>query len=218
MVSILKKICNGISAGLMIIVGCCVYLACSAKAATNPIMSAIGAFFFSVALLTICYKGYSLFTGKVGYLPEKHGKEEFSVLLLGLLGNAIATILFGILIKEALPNLASEANTICTAKLNTQSWYQTLIRGVFCGILMYVAVSIYRDNKTITGILFAIPVFIISGFEHSIADIGYFAISGIVSWKALGFIWIVILGNAIGSWILPLLGFCFKRAKKEEDK
>ena len=193
MISILKKICNGISAGVMIIIGCTVFLACTAKTESNSIMNVFGSFFFSIALLTICIKGYSLYTGKVGYLPEKHGKEEFSVLLLGLLGNAIATILLGFAIKYAIPNLETQATAICLKKLNSQNFLQTFIRAIFCGILMYVAVSIYRDNKSITGILFAIPVFILSGFEHSIADIGYFAISNIVSWEAFGFIWTVIL-------------------------
>ena len=101
MISILKKICNGISAGVMIIIGCAVFLACTAYPENNSIMTAFGAIFFSIALLTICIKGYSLYTGKVGYLPEKHGKEELSVLFLGLLGNAIATILLGIAIKYA---------------------------------------------------------------------------------------------------------------------
>lgn len=217
MISIIKKICNGISAGVMIIIGCAVFLACSSKAGSNSVMEVAGAFFFSVALLTICIKGYSLFTGKVGYLPEKHGKEEFSVLLLGLLGNAIATIVLGLAIKYALPNLEVQAHKICSAKLENQEILQTFIRAIFCGVLMQVAVTIYRDNKSIAGILFAIPVFILSGFEHSIADIGYFAISGIVSWKAFLFIWVVILGNSIGSWILPLLGFGFKKANKEND-
>ena len=49
MVSILKKICNGISAGVMIIIGCAVFLACSAKSDSKSIMTAVGAFFFSVA-------------------------------------------------------------------------------------------------------------------------------------------------------------------------
>ena len=97
MLDIIKKICNGISAGVMIIIGCAIFLACDNKY--------VGAVLFAVALLTICFKGFSLFTGKVGYLPEKHGKEEISVLLLGLLGNAIATILLGFAIKYAVPNL-----------------------------------------------------------------------------------------------------------------
>ena len=59
---------------------------------------------------------------------------------------------------------------------------------------------------TCVGILFCIPVFILAGFEHSIADIFYFAASGIVSLPALGFIWTVILGNTLGGMILPVLG------------
>jgi formate/nitrite transporter FocA (FNT family) len=140
------------------------------------------------------------------------------VLLLGLLGNAIATILLGFAIKYAVPNLSDKAELICLAKLADQNTLQTFIRAIFCGILMYVAVSVYRDNKTTLGILFAIPVFILSGFEHSIADIGYFAISGIVSWEAFGFLWVVIAGNAVGSWILPLLSFGYKKSPKKDEE
>ncbi len=83
---------------------------------------------------------------------------------------------------------------------------------------MYVAVAVYKEKKSIVGILFAIPVFILSGFEHSIADMGYFAIAGIYSAKAFGFIWLVILGNSIGALILPLLALAGKKLKKREAK
>ena len=91
------------------------------------------------------------------------------------------------------------------AKLE-QQLLQTLIRAVMCGVLMYLAVSTYKEGRGIVGILFCIPVFILSGFEHSIADMFYFAVSGIVSLKAFGFLWTVIIGNAVGALILPLLG------------
>lgn len=191
-----KNILSGISAGLVIALGGSVFLACENRY--------VGAVLFSVALLCICFKGYSLYTGKVGYIPEAHGKEEWSVLLLGLLGNLIGTYISGVAVKYAIPAIGETALTICTAKL-TQTAMSTLIRGIFCGLLMYLAVSIYRDNKTPLGILFCIPVFILSGFEHSIADMFYFAASGIVSWKAFGFIWLVILGNSIGGMLLPAL-------------
>ena len=192
----LKKMLNGFSAGILISIGGSVFLACENRY--------IGAILFSVALLCICMKGYSLFTGKVGYLPEKHGKEEFSVLLLGLLGNAAATVLCGWVIRYAVPDLGAAAETICTAKLLQQP-LQTLVRAFFCGVLMYLAVSIYRDKKTSLGILFCIPVFILSGFEHSIADIFYFAASGIVSLEAFGFICVVLAGNALGAVLLCCL-------------
>lgn len=191
-----KNILSGVSAGLVIALGGSVFLACENRY--------VGAVLFSVALLCICFKGYSLYTGKVGYIPEAHGKEEWSVLLLALLGNLIGTYISGVAVKYAIPAIGETALTICTAKL-TQTAMSTLIRGIFCGLLMYLAVSIYRDNKTPLGILFCIPVFILSGFEHSIADMFYFAASGIVSWKAFGFIWLVILGNSIGGMLLPAL-------------
>ncbi len=200
----LKKLCSGIAAGVCICLGGSVFLACE-----NRI---VGAILFSVALLCICFKGYALFTGKVGYVPEAHDRESVSVLLLALLGNAIGTIAGGYLIRAALPNIGAAAETVCMAKLS-QIWWATLVRGCFCGILMYLAVSTYRDNKTPLGILFCIPVFILSGFEHSIADIFYFAASGIVSIQAFGFLWLVILGNAIGGMLLPLLNGLWKKGE-----
>lgn len=194
---LIRRIIQGVSAGILISIGGAVYLSCDNKY--------IGAFFFSVALLMICWKGYSLFTGKVGFIAESHGKDDFSILLLGLLGNAIGVIMLGWAMAYALPQLRETALTVCTAKLE-QQLLQTLIRAVMCGVLMYLAVSTYKEGRGIVGILFCIPVFILSGFEHSIADMFYFAVSGIVSLKAFGFLWIVIIGNAVGALILPLLG------------
>ena len=103
--------------------------------------------------------------------------------------------------------MGTAAETLCQAKLDNQALWQTFVRGIMCGILMYLAVSIFRDKKTPLGILFCIPVFILSGFEHSIADIFYFATSGIVSLQAFVFLWTVIAGNAVGAVILPLLNY-----------
>lgn len=199
---IIKHICEGIAAGLLITIGCCVYLACDVKW--------VGAILFAVALLTICIMGYSLYTGRIGFLLDGANKEYFSSLFLGLLGNLIATAVVGIAVQYAIPSLHTVAEAMCTLKLQ-QEWWQTLIRGVLCGVLMYVAVSIYKHKKSVIGVLFAIPVFILSGFEHSIADMGYFAIGGIYSAKAFGFVWLVILGNSIGALILPALALCGKK-------
>lgn len=205
---ILKQICDGICAGLLITIGCCVFLACKD-------IKWVGAILFSVALLTICYKGYSLYTGRIGFILENLNKDYISGLLLGLLGNVIATAVVGIAVQYAIPDLYETASAICAAKLMQQQWWQTLIRGIMCGVLMYVAVAIYKEKKSIVGVLFAIPVFILSGFEHSIADMGYFAIGGVYSAKAFGFIWLVILGNTVGALILPALALVGKDIKKK---
>lgn len=193
----LKHFCGGIIAGILISIGGTVYLSCENKTA--------GAVLFAIALICICMLGYNLFTGKICYIPEKHDKEAFSQLLLGLLGNLIGTVVCGRAIKYALPAVGESAENVCNARLIAQVFPQTLIRAVFCGILIYLAVEIYKKHKSIAGIVFCIPVFILSGFEHSIADMFYFAASGIVSLKAFGFIWTVILGNTVGGMLLPLL-------------
>ena len=192
----LRKLISGFSAGILISIGGAVFLACDNRY--------VGAVMFSVALLCICYKGYSLYTGRVGYIPESHKKEDFSVLFLGLLGNTVGTVAAGFVIRYAMPALGETARTLCDAKL-TQTPVSTFVRAVFCGILMYLAVSIFRDRSTPIGIIFCIPVFILAGFEHSIADIFYFAASGIVSLRATGFIWMVILGNSVGGMLLPAI-------------
>ena len=202
----LKKAISGLMAGILISIGGSVYLACADKV--------IGAVFFSVALLCICFKGYSLFTGKVGFLPEKCDKEALSVLFSGLLGNTVGTIACGYLLRFAVPNIGAAAEVLCAAKLENQALWQTLVRALFCGILMYLAVSIYRDRQTPLAIIFCIPVFILSGFEHSIADMYYFAASGIVSLRAFLFLVIVIAGNAAGGVLLPLLAKIGSRGEK----
>lgn len=207
----LVTLLSGISAGIVILIGCSVYLACD--------VSYIGAVFFSVALLCVCMKGYALFTGRVGYLAEKCGKSEIIHLLFALFGNALAVCLIGGAIRWALPNLAERAEDICRAKI-TQTPGQTFVRGVFCGVTMYLAVSVYRDQRSALAIFFCVPAFILSGFEHSIADMGYFAIAGMVSGRAFGFIGMVLLGNAAGGLLLPALNRVGsgKRAGESSDR
>lgn len=200
----LRKITDGILGGIMISLGGSVFLACDNKY--------IGAVLFSVALLCICLKGYALYTGKVGYIALSHKKDDVSSLLFSLLGNAIGSIGAGYLIMYALPKLSETALKICTAKLE-QDLPVAFVRGIFCGFLMYLAVSIYREKNSIAGILFCVPVFILSGFEHSIADMFYFGVSGIKSFEAFAFIMVVVLGNSVGGILIPLLS-----AKKEVAK
>ena len=203
-----KDLLEGVAAGVLISIGGAIFLALSEN-------KYVGACLFSVALLCICFKGYNLFTGKVGFMVYGHDKKAFLTLFAGLIGNVVGTLVFGLALSFALPDLNTQAEVLCNAKF-TQELYQTLIRAIFCGILMYLAVSIFKENKTVVGIIFCIPVFILAGFEHSIADMAYFATARIFTHKALLFIATVVLGNAIGGMLLPALTLLSK--KKDEIK
>ncbi len=200
---IIRKIVDGFLAGMLISIGGAVFLACSPE--MPPVGKYVGGLFFCTALFCICVKGYALYTGKIGYTLEKHSKEDISVMLLGLLGNFLGTVACGYLIAAAIPSLKDTAFTLCNSKVETQALWQTLVRAFFCGILVYLAVDLYKNHKTPLGVFFCIPAFIFSGYEHSIADMFYFAASGIASWEAFLFIWIVILGNSVGGLFIPLL-------------
>ncbi len=202
----LSTFISGISAGVLIAIGGTVFLSCDSRYA--------GALLFAVALLCICWKGYYLFTGKIGYLTEDHSKENVQNLVVGLAANLLTTLLLGLLLRYALPAIGTVAEGLCAAKLQ-QSFGQTLIRAAFCGILMYLAVSVYREQKTVLGIVFCIPVFILSGFEHSIADMFYFGAAGKLSFSVAGFIAAVVLGNTLGSVLLPLLNKGGKPREKQ---
>lgn len=197
----LKLIIDGIKAGIMIAIGGSVFLACENRY--------IGAILFSVALLSICLKGYSLFTGKVGYLPENHSREAVKILLCGLLGNIVSTVLLGFAVSFANPALGEAAKVICEAKLSQEA-LQTFIRAFFCGVLMYMAVSTYREKGTLAGIFFCVPVFILSGFEHSIANMFYFGASGIINLDSAIYLAIVVIGNSVGGMAMPILNILGK--------
>lgn len=185
---------DGILAGVMVSIGGTVLLSVDNRY--------IGAALFSIALLVICYFGFNLYTGKVGFLWNSHGRAELSIAFLGLLGNLLGALLAGLLIAIALPQLRETAVAACEKRL-MQLPVQTLLRGFFCGILMYSAVWIYREKKTAAGILFCIPVFILAGFEHSVADMFYFALAGLFTRKAVVFILLAVLGNSLGGMFIP---------------
>ena len=157
--------------------------------------------------------GYALFTGKVGFLAECCTRGELEGVLLALLGNALGTLFFGTLLRLGLPALSLRAAELCAAKLSLPL-VQVLIRAFFCGVLMYLAVAIYRRKGSTLGIFLCVPAFILSGFEHSIADMGYFAVAGVFSARMTVFLTVVVLGNAAGALVLPLLSRLSGTAQK----
>ena len=192
----LKKIISGITAASIVSMGGSAFLSCESKP--------VGALLFTLGLLGVCYYGLNLYTGKIGYMIEKHDREAVSTLLLGLLGNLIGGILCGLVMAEASPALAEKAREVCQAKL-ALSLPAGLIKGFFCGVLIYLGVDTFRNKKTLAGILVGVPVFILSGFEHSVADMFYFAAAGIFTLDALGFIALIVVGNGIGSLVFDRL-------------
>ena len=45
----------------------------------------------------------------------------------------------------------------------------------------------------------------LSGFEHSIADMFYFALAGMYNGKSIIFLLLVLLGNSLGGMFIPFV-------------
>lgn len=175
---------KSIYAGLMIGIGGIIYLSLN-----NPI---IGAFLFSFGLLTIIIQQFSLFTGKIGFIKTREQLFEIPIITLG---NFIGTFIIGVMARIA--DLPISADIICFNKLNNNIF----ILAIFCGIMMYLAVDNYNKSKNIICIILLVVIFILAGFEHSIANMFYFSLAGVWNIKAFCYIIIMMCGNAFGALI-----------------
>lgn len=159
----------------------------------------LGAFIFTVGLAAVCYLGYDLYTGKVGYVSNK---QEALKCLIYILGNLIGTAIVALIGQ---PGIHDVALKVAEAKLQLPLW-SVLLKAIGCGFLMFFAVDVFKKYQhNPIGIMLGIPAFIICGFEHSIADMYYFLAAGVISWSAVGFIIVVIIGNALGALSNKLL-------------
>jgi nitrite transporter NirC len=182
--------------GVLIVVGCTANLASENRV--------VGAFLFTVALCSICNLRLTLYTGSVGYL--RHGRE-IPNLLLCLLGNLAGCLGAGVAVRYGFPSVAAAAQRAMDGKL-ALAVHSTLIASVFCGILMFIAVETFKTQQNAgkyAGIFTCVPVFILCGFEHSVANLGYFALSGLPpSLTAVGFILLCVLGNGVGALLFSI--------------
>lgn len=179
---------KSILAGICIAIGCNIYLACENKY--------IGAILFSIGLITILLLDFNLYTGKIGYVLQKDIVNIKQIVII-LFGNVIGCVCIGLMFQSDI------AQTICENKLQS-SLLSVLPKSIMCGLLMFIAVDSYKRYKTILPTVFCIPTFILSGYEHSIADIAYFTMGRVITLKVLCFIIIAIMGNAIGGLLIPI--------------
>ena len=199
----LKNIKLSVLSGIMSAVGGTIYLSCCAKG-----WAPLGAFLFAAGLYTICLYGFNLYTGKVGYIAYHFNDFAYIRLVLLILAfNLLATYLLGILASYAFPAIVEPAKKIYSAKL-AAPLPRLFITGIFCGLLMFLAVDAWKKGSQI-GCFIYIPVFILSGFDHSIANSFYNGaangFSDAFTAQNLIVILTVIVGNAVGGMIVPLL-------------
>ena len=125
------------------------------------------------------------------------------------LGNLAGTGLTALAVRATrLAPLAEKAAALCTVKL-ADSPLSIFLLAVLCNIFIYIGVEGFKSNPHELGkylsLFFGVMVFILCGFEHCVANMFYFSAAGMWSGRAVAYLLIMSLGNAVGGVIFPLL-------------
>jgi len=194
----LKCFLRAILAGVAIGLGGAVLLG---TMGINPELKWVGAILFSIGLFTVFTFSLDLYTGKVGYMFDDKPWTYGIDLLIMLLGNFVGTLFIGF----CMPMTDQFVPGFIDGRLNMlDSPITIILKGIFCGILMFIAADVYKTKKSYLGAFICVPVFILAGSEHSIADMYYFCAAGVFSLDTLLFIILVAIGNAIGGVLIPV--------------
>lgn len=178
-----------------------------------------GGFLFSIAIVLIVFIGGELFTGNnmtmaIGYFNKNVSiGSVLKVWLVSYIGNFAGCFIFGglfILSGTCQEILTDYFNSFIMGKLNVAP-FELFIRGILCNFMVCLAVFAGTRMKTESGklvVMFCvIMTFVISGFEHCVANMGIFTISGFLMGDLpadllLQNFVLVTLGNIVGGALL----------------
>ena len=202
----MKALFKSFLAGIMIAIGGTVFLSIENKV--------IGASLFSIGLFGVLIYNLNLYTGKIGYLITNLNLKYIKELIITLIGNFIGACSVGFILRytRIYDKIYEKSLILANTKLN-DNILSIFILSIFCGLLMYYAVNGFKkqtDFGKYLVVYLGVAVFILCGFEHCIANMYYFSVADIWSLKTLGYTGIMVLGNSLGSFIIPLCNLVIK--------
>ena len=130
--------------------------------------SIIGAVLFAFGLLTVVHYGLRLYTGTAGFIQ----KGEVGKLFFILFGNIIGCLLVGLMARCSPMPLQETAQKILEGRL-LMGPLKGFVLAIGCGMIMTTAVTFARKQQNLP-LLFGVPLFILCGFPHCVADAFYY--------------------------------------------
>lgn len=204
-----KTLIYAVIAGMCIALGGTAFLSLESKV--------LGAVFFTIGLFAICTFGFNLFTGKVCYAIGA-GKEYILMLCVIWIGNLLGTILVAFFehLTRIGPSITEKALALANTKLADNAG-SLFFLAFFCNICIYIAVDGFKNNPHELGkylsLFFGVTVFILCGFEHSVADMYYFSAARAWGFKTLIYVIVITLGNSAGGLCIPALKLLAEKVK-----
>ena len=154
-------------AGSALLAGICIGIAGFGYLAIGGV---VGAVTFAFGLLAVVHYRLKLYTGTAGFFI----KGEFAKLcaILGL--NIVGCLLVAMMARVSPMPLQETAQRILEGRL-AAGWWQCGVLAIGCGFIMTTAVKWGREAKFLP-LLFGVPLFIVCGFPHCIADAFYYLV------------------------------------------
>ena len=150
-----------------------------------------GAVIFAFGLIGVVLSGVPLYTGRAGVMTDIGG------LTMIWLFNVIGCILIGLLVLGVGGEPVERARVVVDGRLAQGPW-RSFLRAVGCGLIIDIAVWLYKSSGSILPVIFGVPLFILCGFYHSIADVVYL----VAAWEAdpaiLWYYPVIVVGNYVG--------------------
>ena len=154
----------------------------------------LGSVIFAFGLIGVVTFGIPLYTGKAGVLKI----DESWTLVRIWFWNVIGCVLVGLLIKYAGSDTSiTNAITIVDGRFEA-GWLKAMLRSIGCGLIIDLSVYQFRKSGSLIPILFGVPLFILCGFYHSIADVVYLTVSWRWNPEIYWYYPTIFLGNYVG--------------------
>lgn len=169
-------------AGLLIGLGSCGYLALGGIP---------GAVIFAFGLISVVLSGVPLYTGKAGVT------NDIPELVLIWLFNILGCVLLGLMMHSLGGTPVERAADMVAGRLAQGPW-RSFLRAVGCGLIIDIAVYLYKNKGSILPVVFGVPLFILCGFYHSIADVTYLVAAWTWDADLLWYYPLIVLGNYAG--------------------
>ena len=154
-----------------------------------------GAVLFAFGLMSVSVSKALLFTGKAGYLPYKESLHLIPMVLFNAVGCLLMACIAYYTINE---NAMETLNGVMVAR-EAASW-RIAITSIGTGVIVTMALQGVRKG-TYFPLLYGVPVFIMCGLPHSIADAFYYCVAILngqfATWMIMAWVWSVV-GNYIG--------------------
>ena len=164
-----------------------------------------GALLFAFGLASVVNYKLPLFTGRAGFVElNANGLME---LFVTWLGNLVGCALIGTLVGGGDAVLRECSVSAISSRYCLDMAY-VFFSGVLCGIIMTTAVKFASKGEYIP-LLLGVPLFIMCGFSHSVADLFYLSAMQFpmqFGYNAVTAYLTVFLGNFVGCNVPRIFG------------